>query len=126
MTYDSKLMTYEHFGEVLDFETVNQYVCAVKQLMCTQRSEGLITLNSEDIMTDRLKRIIKEVKTRKNAVTKALYKERIDGEYDPFKMIGEVPKIEKYLWEYTNKTLSFGASSLRDCFQFLMSLCEVL
>ena len=30
MSYDSKLMTYEHFGEVLDFETVNQYVCAVK------------------------------------------------------------------------------------------------
>ena len=81
MTYDSKSMTYEHFGEVLDFETVNQYVCAVKQLMCTQRSEGLISLNSDDIMTDRLKRIIKEVKTRKNAVTKALFKERIDGEY---------------------------------------------
>ena len=126
MTYDSKVMSYEHFGEVLDFETVNQYLCAVKQLMCTQRSEGLITLKSDDIMTDTLKQIIKEVKTRKNAVTKALFKERIDGEYDPFKMIGEVPKIEKYLWEYNNMTPSFGASSLRDRFQFLMSLCGVL
>ena len=66
MTYDSKFMSYEHFGEVLDFETVNQYVCAVKQLICTQRSEGLIILKADDIVTDGLKQFIKEVNTCKD------------------------------------------------------------
>ena len=122
-TYDCKVHGYDHFGEVVDYET---YLAAVKSLMCTQRLYGYITLKGDDIMTDRMKLLIKEVKTRKNAVTKALFKEQITEEYQPFKMIGEVPKIEEWLWNNANCTASFGASSLRNRFQFLATLCGVL
>ena len=125
-TYDNKIHNYTHFGEVLEFESINQYLCAVRTLLSKQRSSNLTVLNADDLMTERMKLLVKEVKTRKNAVTKALFKERLSEEFQPFKMIGEVPRIEEWLWEYNNSTVSFGASSLRDRFHFLMSLGAVL
>ena len=125
-TYDNKLNDYKHFGDVLDFDAINQYICAVKTLILQQRSANLTSLRGDDIMTDRMKVLIKEIKNRRNAVTKALFKERITEEFKPFKMIGEVPRIEEWLWNYNNSTISFGTSSLRDRFHFLMSLGAVL
>ena len=57
---------------------------------------------------------------------KALFKERMTGDFEPFKMIGEVPRIEEWMWKYNNSTISFGASSLRDRYHFLMTLGAVL
>ena len=78
----------------MDYESVNQYLCAIKQLMGIQRSNHLISLRNDDIMTDRMKLLIREAKYWKNAVTKALFNEQIADNFQPFKMIGEVPKIE--------------------------------
>ena len=125
-TYDNEKTNYRHFGDVLDVDTINQYLCAVKTLLLKQRSAGLTSLKSDDIMTERMKVLLKEVRTRRNAVVRALFKERISKEFQPFKMIVEVPRIEEWLWEYNNTTISFAASSLRDRFHFLMSLGAVL
>ena len=125
-TYDNKIHDYTHYGDVLDFDSINQYVCAVKTLILKQRSASLINLKGDDIMTDRMKLLIKEVKTRRNAVTKALFKERLSEEFQPFKMIGEIPRIEEWLWNYNNTTISYATSSLRDRFHFLMTLGAVL
>ena len=125
-SYDNKIDNYTRFGDVLDYDSINQYLCAIKTLMLRQRSANLINLKGDDIMSDRMKLLIKEVKIRRNAVTKALFKERLSEEFAPFKMIGEVPRIEEWLWNYNNSTISFAISSLRDRFHFLMSLGAVL
>ena len=117
-TYDNQKTNYRHFGDVLDVDAINQYLCAVKTLLLKQRSAGLTSLKSDDIMTERMKVLLKEVRTRRNTVVKALFKELISEEFQPFKMIGEVPRIEEWLWKYDNTTISFAASSLRDKFHF--------
>ena len=56
----------------------------------------------------------------------ALYKERVTSDFQPFRIAGELASIEKYMWEYSCKTASFSASSMRDRFQYLFSLNGVL
>ena len=41
---------------------------------------------------------------------KVLYKEKLVGDFTPFKMVQEVPRIEKYLQEYTATTTLFSAA----------------
>ena len=53
---------------------------------------------------------------------KALYKERVTFDFQPFQIAGELVTIENYMWEYSCKTASFGASSMRDRFWYLFSL----
>ena len=45
---------YEYFGNVCDYDTVNQYLCCIKRIIKTQRSENLIDIRGDDIMTDRM------------------------------------------------------------------------
>ena len=69
---------------------------------------------------------MKMVKSRKNKVTKAMFKERASGTFQPFTMIKKILCIEKYLWDCHSSTLVNGASALRDRYHFLMCLCGVL
>ena len=57
---------------------------------------------------------------------KALYKERITSDFQPFRIAGELALIEKYMWENSYRTASFSASSMRDMFQYLFSLNGLL
>ena len=43
---------WEHYGNVIGFDMVNQYVCAVKEIMGFQRDSSKTTLRNEDLMTD--------------------------------------------------------------------------
>ena len=114
------------FGDVLDFTAVNQYSCAVKEILQQQRDNGINNIRKDDLDSDRMNQLMKMVKSRKNKVTKAMFKERSSGAFQPFKMIQEIPRIEKYLWDYPSSTLVNGASALRDRYHFLMCLCGVL
>ena len=105
---------------------VNQYLCAVKQLIKTQRDEGLIKLQNWDIMTERMKQMLLLVTERREKVSKALFKERATADFDPFRMAGEVSHIEEFVWAYICRTASFSASYMRDRFQYLFSLNCVL
>ena len=50
-------------------------------------------------MTDQVKDLIKLVGKRKEAVMKSLHKERIDSEFQPFRMLTLIPEIEDELWK---------------------------
>jgi hypothetical protein len=82
------------FGDVLDFTAVNQYSCAVKEILQQQRDNGINNIRKDDLDSDRINHLMKMVKGRKNKVTKAMFKERAGGAFQPFKMIQEIPRIE--------------------------------
>ena len=114
------------FGNVLDFDAVNQYKCALKEILMAQRDQRINTERKDDLDSDRMNQLMLTVKRRKNKVTKAMFKERATGAFEPFKMLPQIPRIEKYLWEYSNRSYAYGAAAMRDRFQFLMCLCGVL
>ena len=113
-------------GDVLGFSVVNQYRCAIKKLLRNQRDSGVNFRKNEDIDSERVDRLMKNVVGRKDEVARANFKERCDGEFTPYKMISEVGHIEDYMWKYHCTTSAFSAASLRDRYQFLASLSGVL
>ena len=69
---------------------------------------------------------MQNVRIRKDKVHKAQFKERHDHDFKPFGLVGEVGRMEKWAWDSNSSTKSYGASSLRDRFQLLMTLGGVL
>ena len=113
-------------GDYLGFSIVNQYRCAIKRILREQRDKNANTLRNEDIDSERVNRLMDNVKKRKDAVARANFKERFDGEFTPYKMISEVTQIETYMWEYHCTTPAFSAASLRDRYHFLATYGGVL
>ena len=83
----------EDLGDILGWDMVNNYRCSIKRLLHHQRDSNIKCLRKEDIDSERIARLLYNVKKRKDQVAKANYKERMDGEFTPYKMIGEVNAI---------------------------------
>ena len=72
-TFDHETNNWDHFGDVLDFDAVNHYLCAVKSLMREQRDEGLVTLQNWDLMSEGMKMLLLLVTERKEKVAKGKF-----------------------------------------------------
>ena len=96
-THSVEVDGWRSFGNVLDFNAVNQYSYVIKEILQVQRDNGINDIRKQDLDSDRMAHLMKLVKGRKNKVTKAMFKERATGAFQPFKMIQEIPRIEKYL-----------------------------
>ena len=72
-SFDHDTNNWDHFGDVLDFDAVNQYLCAVKSVMREQRDEGLVTLQNWDLTSERMKLLLLLVTERKEKVAKGMY-----------------------------------------------------
>ena len=77
-------------------------------------------------MTDRMNDLVNIVETRKERVLKELCKEQLEGSFQPFKLLAEVPNIEIKMWESHNNTRVYRTADLRDRFQFLLTLSTVM
>ena len=78
-------------------------------------------LGHTDLSSDHMKSLLKMVIERRNMVRKVLYKERLDSEFRPYRMVSNIAQLEQYLWNYNSRTSCSSASSLRNRFQFLMT-----
>ena len=90
----------ESIGDVLGWDMVNHYRCAIKRVLRHQRDNNANTLRNEDLDSERITRLLENVGKRKDRVAKANFKERMDGEFTPYKMISEVNLIEGYMWNH--------------------------
>lgn len=113
-------------GNVVGYDCVNQYLCSVRAVSEEQYEEGKHKLLPSDIMSIRVKELMTVVKCRKREVAKQQFKERSDGAFQPFSLVKEFSRIEVFMWNFNNATLSYGASSLRDRFQYLFTYNGVL
>ena len=116
----------EGIGDVLGWDMVNHYRCAIKRVLRYQKDNNANSLDKEALDSERIVRLLENVAKRKDRVAKANFKERMDGEFTPYKMIAEVTEIEDFMWNYHCQTPAFGAASLRDRYQFLGTLSGVL
>ena len=112
--------------DTVGHQCVNQYLCAIRRVVQKQNEDGLIDMRKDDIMTTKVQDLMKDVKGRCERVIKKLYKERVTSDFEPYRVLSDIPKIEEYIWnENKNKKVS-GSSGLRDRFQLLFSLSGVL
>ena len=85
--------------DMVGSQVIPQYLGAVQMIFDIQSPQGLITVKKNELMTDRLKDSIRLVSKCKKRVMKYLCKERIDGEFQPFMLIGQISRIEAELWK---------------------------
>ena len=57
-SFDHESDNWDHFGDVLDFDTGNQYLCAVNIIMREQNDEGFVKLQNWDLMTEKMKMLL--------------------------------------------------------------------
>ena len=79
---------------------VNHYRCAIKIVLRYQRDNNANSLWKENLDFDRIVQLLEYVAKRKDQVAKVNFKERIDGEFTPYKMITGVNDIEYFIWNY--------------------------
>ena len=90
--------------DVLQNDSIQHYLGAIRTLLDDQILSGITETRRQDIMTKNFKDLIGLVKYRRERVLKTLSKERIDGEFQPFLMMKQIPKIEKSLWKIKKYT----------------------
>ena len=88
--------------DMVGSQAIQQYLGAVRNIFDIQLRQGVINIDKSSLMTDRVKDLIKLVGKRKERVMKLLHKERLDGEFQPFQLVDEVPKIEAELWNVSS------------------------
>ena len=111
--------------DVIGYQSFNQHYCAIKELLGHQRQMHLTELRNDELKSESMNNLIKHVKNRAEFVSRKIFKERLDGTFAPFKLASEVNRIENYIWDDHNNTGYFSGSSMRDRFQFLMTLGSV-
>ena len=116
----------EDLIDTVGAQCVNQYLCSIKRLVQEQQEKGLIQLRKEDIMTTKMKDLIDDVNNRGERNLKKHFKERMTSDFEPFRVLTDIPKLETYMWNENREKRIYGASSLRDRFQLLFSLSGVL
>ena len=111
--------------DVIGYQSFNQHYCAIKELLGHQRQMHLTELRNDELKSESMNNLIKHVKNRSEFVSRKMFKERLDGTFAPYKLASEVNRIENYIWDDHNNTGYFSGSSMRDRFQFLMTLGSV-
>ena len=85
--------------DVVGYQVIQQYLGAIRNIHAVQKRIGLVKTESSCLMSDRLKALVKLVGHRKEKVMVALYKERLDGEFQPFTLVDKIPSIEDEMWQ---------------------------
>ena len=78
--------------------------------------EGANFLRLSNLTSDRMKSLMKMVTKRKDLVNKILFKEQLDGEFQPYRAVLNIARLEQCLRNYNSQTPCSSAASLRDRF----------
>ena len=105
---------------------MKKYLCVLRSILHTHYCAGNVTLLTEGLITEQLKGLIRNVKIRKETVFKLQLKERIYGDFLPFKILMDIPNIEAYLWNTNNGTTCYDMNALRNHIYCLYILYDMM
>ena len=72
-----------------------------------------------------MKMLIQTVTYRGELVNRAIFKERNDGTFTPYKLSNEINNIEKFIWNNCLKSgMYYTTATLRDIFHFIIKLVQ--
>ena len=95
--YNETTDVYEYYGNELDHHAVNQYYCSVKSILQQQMIEGGKCLHHADLKYDHIKNLLKMVVERKDLERKVLYREQLDFEFLPYRMVSNIERLDFFV-----------------------------
>jgi hypothetical protein len=81
------------------YSILNHYHSAILDLHAMQRDNGCNIVPMDELMSDRVKRLLNNVKKRKLMVAKINFEEKLTAEFAPYTTVKKVPRIEEYLFK---------------------------
>ena len=116
----------EVIKDLLDYDMCNQCFCAIKDILTIQREDIDNPITKSDLSSYRMKKLFGIVIGRKERNKKLNYDERFGKEFHPYKLIHQISEIEEGLWNHGYGRMQSMCASIRDRFQFLMTLSDCL
>jgi len=113
--------------DALGYSQVNSYKAAIKRLYQHQELHNMTSFLWGHIWRSDCEELMTHVKTRKKAMDKRNYKEKMDSSFTCFKAKGKEELIEKELWESGNvSSLRHAFPPIRHRFIFLFTTSGIL
>ena len=75
------------------YSVLNQYRSAILELHAKQRDNGCSNVTKEELMSNRVKRLLNNVKKQKIIVSRKIFGEKLTAEFAPYTTVYEVPRI---------------------------------
>ena len=114
-----------HGQELLGISSFKQYWAAILELHQHQVAYNANNLLKCQLESLRMKALRNQVATRKARVAKALHKEKVSKDINPFLMIEKLDDMEKAMFYASNNSRTNGMAGLRNRFTLLCTLQQV-
>ena len=108
------------------YSVLNQYRSAILELHAIQRDNGCNNISKEALMSDRVKRLLNNVKQQKIRISKQNFDEKLTSEFAPYTTVNSVSSIEEFLFEKNSCSKFYGTAALRDRYCLLMTTNGIL
>ncbi len=76
--------------------------------------------------SNRVKKLLANVKVQKTTIAKENFEERLTGEFSPYTRVNEIPRLEQGLFEKNKNSSLCSLSTLRDQYALLQAISGIL
>ena len=110
----------------IGYSSLNHYYSGIIDLHQQQVDHNLNACTKEQLRSNRVLKLLNNVKKRKKALAEKNFEEKLNSEFAPYVSVSSIPQIEAALFERYSMATVKCISSLRDRFCFLMTFSGIL
>lgn len=108
------------------YSVINHYMSAILDLHQQQVDNGCNNITKEQLRSNRVKKLLANVKIRKTVIAKENFEERLTGEFAPYTSVSEIPRLEFGLFSRNSNSSLRSLPSLRDRYALLQTISGIL
>jgi len=108
------------------YSVINHYMCAILDLHQQQIDNGCNNITKEQLRSNRIRKLLANVKVRKTTIARENFEERLTGEFSPYTSVNEIPRLEQGLFDRSKNSLLRSLPSLRDRYALLQTISGIL
>jgi len=113
-------------NKLVGFSVMKQYLSSILRQYQLQVDNASNNLSREQLVSTRVSELMKMVQTRKAAVKKANYEEKISAELSPYLMLDHLGELERHLFDKNSHSKVNGMAGLRNRFTLLSTFQGII
>lgn len=91
----------------ISLSSFDAYKAAIKSIYYSQKQYGQCSANWDDIWTEAFNQLKRQVTHRAPMLKKLNYEEKVNGEFAPYAIADDYPKLEAELWQDSQEATSY-------------------
>jgi hypothetical protein len=110
----------------IGYSVINHYMCSILDLHQQQVDNGCNNITKAQLRSNRVQKLLANVKIRKVAISKENFEERLTTEFAPYTVANEIPRLENELFERNSHSTILCIASFRDRMCLLQTISGIL